>query len=347
MFPRASSVPAAALWLSAGGALLGCPQLLEDSFQDEPGLPGTSLDSGGSRYNDPDASVELGGSGGAPGAGGAASDAGSAGNSAGSAAGSGPAGASNGGTTGGSGTPSDAGTPFQPATELGALLLHRYRFNDAGTTITDELGTANGIAVGVAVGAGKISLSADDQYVNLPNGLISSLESVTFEAWVNWLSDPDSPSANWQNIFDFGSSGVEDVPSDAAHSRLYLTARSSVTTHLRAAYTLTDANHEISANATEPLPVSADPEKGTQVVLVVNGALHTLAIYIDGTAAGSASSATISLAGINDINNWIGRSQYDADPEFNGEILDFRIYAAALDQEQVQLSFSLGADANL
>ena len=338
------------LLLSAGAALLGCPQLLEDRFQNEPGLPETSLDSGGSRQHDaPDASVELAGSGGAPAAGGAASVAGAGNGGPAGAAGSSLAGASNAGAAGDSGTLSDAGTQFQPATELGALLAHRYRFNGSGSTISDELGTANGTAVSTSLsaGSGKLSLPGSEAYVDLPNGLVSGLDSVTLEAWVNWLANPASPGADWQTVFDFGSSGVEDAQSSQTQSRVYLTCQSSVSGHLRAGYTLTDYNHEVFVDASRTLPASADSTKGTQLVLVVDGTAHSLAIYIDGTAEGTVSSPAISLAAITDVNNWLGRSQYTGDPEFEGELLDVRIYSAALSDEQVALSFSLGADADL
>lgn len=326
--------------------MFGCPQLLEDRFHNEPGLPDTSLDSGGARQHDePDASVELAGSGGAPASGGAANSAGNAGSGSAGAAGS----ASNGGAAGASGTLPDAGTPFQPATELGALLAHRYRFNDSGEGIADELGTANGTAVGttVSAGSGKISLSGSEQYVNLPNGLISGQQSVTIEAWVNWLADSSSATAEWQNVFDFGSSGSEDVPGYASN-RLYLSAKGHNPGHARAGFYTTNFDHEIYVEATQALPASSDPNQGTQVVLAVDGELGSLTLYINGDREGATSNGQpVALGLIQDINDWIGRSQYSADPEFEGEILDFRIYSAALSDEQIALSFSLGADANL
>jgi hypothetical protein len=346
---------AAAFLLSGGAALLGCPQLLEDRFDNEPALPETSLDSGGATQQfGPDASVDGIGSAGAPAAGGAANTAagggGAGGGGAGGAAGDGSsAGGSNAGTAGQSGALLDAGPDVQPASELGALLAHRYRFDDVGSTIADAFGTANGASVGatVSAGSGKISLSGFSQYVDLPNGLVSDLQSVTFEIWVNWRGNSTSSSGEWQGLFDFGSSGAEGAQSDTAHSRIYVTAKSSLSGRLRAGYTATDYNHEIAIDATRVLPASADPAVGTQVVLVVNGETHSLIVYIDGTREGAVSSASISLGSITDINNWLGRSQYAEDPEFEGDILDFRLYAAALSDEQVALSFGLGADASL
>jgi len=193
-------------------------------------------------------------------------------------------------------------------------------------------------------GSGKISLSGVDQYVDLPNGLVSSLQSATFEIWVNWRGNSASSSAEWQGLFDFGSSGAEGTQSNAAHSRIYVTAKSSLSGRLRAGYTLTDYNHEIAIDATRVLPASADPAKGTQVVLVVNGETHSLAIYIDGTPEGTVSSSTVSLDAITDINNWLGRSQFGGDAEFGGTLHEFRIYDQALSATAITRSFHLGPD---
>jgi len=35
-------------------------------------------------------------------------------------------------------------------------------------------------------------------------------------------------------------------------------------------------------------------------------------------------------------SNWLGRSQYPADPHFNGKVDDFRIYNGAMTAEHVQ-----------
>lgn len=51
------------------------------------------------------------------------------------------------------------------------------------------------------------------------------------------------------------------------------------------------------------------------------------------------------LAEVNDINAWLGRSLYAADPEFAGRIAEFRIYSIALTPPQVELAFEAGPDA--
>ena len=48
---------------------------------------------------------------------------------------------------------------------------------------------------------------------------------------------------------------------------------------------------------------------------------------------------------INDINNWLGRSQFSADAELQATFHEFRIYRAALSPELVAISYGGGPDA--
>jgi hypothetical protein len=68
-----------------------------------------------------------------------------------------------------------------------------------------------------------------------------------------------------------------------------------------------------------------------------------LHLYLDGADAGS-KALTGSLSSINDINNWLGRSQYSPDAEFGGSLYEFRIYNRALSAGQIALSFADGPD---
>lgn len=315
----------------AGSVLLfGCPLLLEDGFEVVGAPPGAGAGGG---------SAGLG-SAGASGNGGAGE--GQGGSNAAGAGGSAP-GELDAGVT------SDTGSA-SPGSVLREALLHRYQFGGSGTTITDSAGTAHGSAVNasIAAGTGKLTLSGTDQYVDLPNGLVSSLESVTLEAWVNWLADPSSPAAAWQNIFTFGTNDGGEGAQGIGTAYLSLTAQSGDSGDIRAGYTLSGFNNELVADGARALPLSANPALGTQVALVVDGALGSLAIYIDGVLeVATPSGQAIALSAINDVNNWLGRAQFATDPELAGELLEFRIYGSALGAADVALSFELGADADL
>src|SRR5438105_4620609 len=89
-----------------------------------------------------------------------------------------------------------------------AGLVHRYTFN---TNANDVVGTAHGTLVnGAFITNSALSLNvaaATTQYVNLPNGLFSSMTNMTIEVWTTPVA-----RASWGRVFDFGSSvGGEDA----------------------------------------------------------------------------------------------------------------------------------------
>jgi hypothetical protein len=53
------------------------------------------------------------------------------------------------------------------------------------------------------------------------------------------------------------------------------------------------------------------------------------------------------LSDINDVNAWLGRSQFEVDAWFSGTFHEFRIYNAALTEAQISASFEAGPDATL
>jgi hypothetical protein len=326
-------------------ALFGCPQLLDDHFAIGAAVPGTGLDSGDGQFR---GASDAGAVSSASGAGGGASNAGGA-SGRGSAGSTETSEAGADGTAGSGANPDASGeAPFVPLTELGRLLVHRYRFEGTGNAVLDSVGTAHGTAVGAALGgSGRISLSGTSQeYVALPAGIVSSLTDATLEAWLNWQTASSSADADWQPIFDLGNSIDGSQTQSISHLNVF--AQSGDTGHMSAAYTLHGFNGEVLLDTTKVLPASADPEQGTQVVLVASTTQGSLQLYLNGSPIGSTPAEQgINLSKITDPNNWLGHSQYGGDPGFHGEYLDFRIYASALTSDQVSQSFALGADAHL
>ena len=77
------------------------------------------------------------------------------------------------------------------------------------------------------------------------------------------------------------------------------------------------------------------------VAVVVDDDNDTITLYVQGASVGS-TAFTDHLSSLDDVNNWIGRSQYSADVEFKGSIDEFRIYSVALSDDQVKDSFIAG-----
>lgn len=231
-------------------------------------------------------------------------------------------------------------------------LRHRYSFNGSGSVVVDSVSGRDGVlSEGTAEldGSGVVTLGGarSGEYVDLPNGLISELTSVTLEAWVRW-----SGGAGWQRIFDFGDdgSGFEDSRDAGANATyLFLTPKlpdeAPESPHGRVAYQR-GMPVEARVDAMRAFPIGID----THVAVTFDVTSKTLALYMNGLLESSvaftaATDVDIRLGALNDVNCWLGRSQYVADADFAGLITEFRIYSEALSAEQIWTSQVAGPDA--
>ncbi len=213
-----------------------------------------------------------------------------------------------------------------------ANLIHRYSFtSDASDSVGTEHGTLLG---GASISGGAVTLNGSGAYVDLPNGLISSLTSMTVETWLT-----DNSSGTWSRIFDFGnSSGGEDVPGSG--TQYIFVSPQAGGGQLRLGITVGSGEQNVDWAGTR-LPV------GTlkHVVLTMDGVTQTARFYVDGVQVGENLALTLTPADLGfTLNNWIGRSQFSADPYLNANITEFRIYDGALTATQVQQSFAYGPD---
>jgi len=233
-------------------------------------------------------------------------------------------------------------------------LAHRYRFDDgaagdagASNMVRDSVGTAHGTAMNVTLnGSGTLTLAGgvSDQYVSLPSGIISALgNSATFEAWITWTG----PIASWQRVFDFGAN---DSPTPGGQGTgtafVFFTPNSPTGVPLLSVNTV---------GLTEVLGATSFPQglNGTQphyVACVIDGGVAgdggrtpSASIYIDGALVRTTTSIS-TLSGLNDIYNWLGRSQFISDTEFAGTYYDFRIHSSAMTAQQISASFTAGPD---
>jgi hypothetical protein len=242
--------------------------------------------------------------------------------------------------------PCACGSPDTPTCALlAAALVHRYRFGGNGNRAIDSVGGADASLVNVELqGAEALDLAGGttDQYADLPNGIVSSLGDATFEVWLTWAG-----GASWQRIFDFGTTQQgEDVRGNAS-SYLFLTPRANPDGRgsqdfLRVTYTADGLASEVNVEASRALPVGSLEH----VAVVVDDQNDELRLYLGG-ALQATKLLTGSLAAIQDNNNWLGRSQYVQDPGLAARLLEFRIYSAALGENELGVSFRAGPDAVL
>ncbi len=226
-------------------------------------------------------------------------------------------------------------------------LKHRYSFSEAAgvTTTKDAVGTADGTLKGLGAdfdGAGKLMLpgltsSAADPatisgYVDLPNHIINTLVNVSFEAWVSWEG-----SGAWQRIFDFGTSaGGEDI-SNGNGSYLFMSPQGDVNLRFAVRDPLTGAE-PTQLTSTAPLAT------GQEVyVAATYDFTRNVAVLYSNAVQVATGTATVPLSSINDVNNWLGRSQWP-DNMFQGTFNEFRIWEGALPADQVASDYAAGPD---
>ncbi len=233
-----------------------------------------------------------------------------------------------------------------PCGPLRGALVHRYSFNGIGTIAIDSVGGAHGTIMGTRLnGDGTLILAggSSDQYVDLPNGIIRSLHDATFEAWVKW-NGPGT--GGWQRFFDFGDNGnPEGVRGLTAASSLYLTPQAASASDGNVMFGAFKRPDQVGVDETRALSTHAFPTGAMhQVVLVVDDTHNVMALYLDGALERS-TPFNDSLSTLNDINNWLGRSQYAVDPSYDGTFYEFRIFNAPLSANAVLTVYLGGPDA--
>lgn len=156
-------------------------------------------------------------------------------------------------------------------------------------------------------GTKAISLSSK-KFLQLPS-TIASRDAFTFAAWVYWTG-----GNNWQRIFDFGNGEDQYMfltPSNGSEMRFVL-----------------KNNGEEQILSTSPLT------KSTWMHVAATVDESGAALYVNGVKV-SEKSVGIVPSDFNPIFNYIGRSQFTADPYFSGRINDVRAYNYALSSDDV------------
>ena len=160
---------------------------------------------------------------------------------------------------------------------------------------------------------GDKSLSLTAQFVQLPYRVADS-DELSVAMWVKW----NTSTTQWQRIFDFGN--------DEDHY-LFLTPNSG-TSKMR--FAIKNGGDEQILDC--PSKLSSYLWKH---VVVTMGKDKT-AIYVDGTEVASTTGITIKPSDIRPVLNYLGRSQYTADPNISANYDDVRIFNYALSADEVK-----------
>ncbi|MGC3992472.1 MAG: LamG domain-containing protein [Chthoniobacteraceae bacterium] len=156
--------------------------------------------------------------------------------------------------------------------------------------------------------------SASSQYLTLPSGIVSSLTTCTFSAWVNLTTE-----STWCRVFDFGT---------GTSTNMFLTGQNASGKVRFAIIASGTAEQDIDGTA-------AIPTGGWHhVAVTLNGATGTL--YVDGVQVGQKTNMTLNPSSLGTTTqNYLGKSQWSADPYLNGMVDDFRIYSRALSTREI------------
>jgi hypothetical protein len=157
-------------------------------------------------------------------------------------------------------------------------------------------------------GTKALSLNGTN-YAQLPY-TAGNMSAMTFCGWVYW-----NGGNAWQRIFDFGNG--EDsyfflTPSDGNNMRF-----------------------EIKANGTTQNLTATKLGMSAWKHVAVTIAKNNVKIYVDGTQVASSTSITLTPADVAGVCNFLGRSQFAADPMLNANLDDVRIYNYVLSQSDI------------
>lgn len=173
----------------------------------------------------------------------------------------------------------------------------------------------NGVASGCPVytnghNGQALSFDGTNTVVTLPSNIARS-NAFTFAAWVNW-----SGGANWQRLFDFGNSTTH---------YLFLTPSSGSGT-LRFAIKNGGSEQIVETAA---LPAN----QWRHVAVTLSG--NTARLYVNGVLQAQNTGFSITPATFNPRVNFLGKSQFPADPMFKGLLDEVLITDSALSAAQI------------
>jgi hypothetical protein len=266
----------------------------------------------------------------------------------------GSAGAGASADTAGAAGMASAGAPSCAVTDVAPVgsLRHRYSFDGTGigpgVAIKDLVGIADGQVKEAPPppapapacpaephpmldGNGQLLLDGCKGYVDLPNNLFKDLTEVTIVTWQKWKG-----GAAFERYFDFGVGVSEDDSTGQGSSYLAVATYGLDQTKLQ----LLARQGPISPEESIRSFADMNDQVEHQVAAVFVSSSYA-ELFRDGVSLGRIA-VTWPLSSINDVNEWIGRSQWANDHTFNGSVNEFRIYDRALTPCAIQALYLSG-----
>ena len=218
-----------------------------------------------------------------------------------------------------------------------------YKFNDSASFLKEYKNISNLTNYGATFdttnfikGGGSISFSSATQYVEIPNTIMNLnktnlLKGISFALWLR----VDQYTPNWSRVFDFGTSTV--ISGKLCGSKFIMLSRLYNTDRLRCQITdraNSDSASELEILASQELPEIALDNVWRHFTWTITPQGYWR-IYINNVNVYSSQKSVIPLF-TNVPNYYLGKSLYEVDGYFKGNIDDFRIYDFVLTPAQVR-----------
>jgi hypothetical protein len=245
-------------------------------------------------------------------------------------------------------------------------MQHRYTFNTAplasahGAVVPDAVGSGDAVVLGggASLTGTRVRLAGGQSqtagYVDLPNRLLSSNSlnnggsgQITIEGWARVTGN-----RNWGRLFDFGSTEVSPGVGgelfgpgggNAGLDYLFLSAQEGGNVN----------RHVVDIRNVDGLP-SSDPGGpgfngapfNTDFHFAVTWSELTgqVVVYENGVQVAAFSAAGTPMSRINDVNCWLGRSNWTGDLNAQAEYDEFRVYDRVLSLGELQMNQQIGPD---
>ena len=260
-----------------------------------------------------------------------------------------------------------------------AALVHRWSFAQsagaapAGTVFTDPVGgisavvrgngaTLDGAAITLpGTSVGNVAATSLSAYLDLPNGIVSSRTHLSVEIWATPLS-----ALNWQRLFDFGNyNGDGDgLGQPGEWTGLLATAPGATTAEDEFALTLsvgTNAGlHRLYGRFNYNEAGAQNLYAESTLATTLGQRYHYVVTYESGVGSFGATGGRQSwyrngvqvasldvpwqLSQLDDVNNWIGRSQFSGDNLSHASFDEVRLYDHALSVAEITANRDAGPD---
>lgn len=236
-------------------------------------------------------------------------------------------------------------------------LIHRYTFNESpdGVTVPDVVGGADALLVNTTGNAviadgqlttgntgtqrsGAVAGTPDGDYVDLPNGLVSSLTQMTIMTWATYA---DEGLNVWSRILSFGTSNDGEDTSNAGSNSGYLCIQPN-----RGSTNAGCEIHQQGSGASRSIEIDGRMPLHEEILYtyIQDDVAGRVRFYINGALQGTmVSSDIMTLQSLTDNNIWLGRAQWN-DPLHTGSFNECRIYDTALSAEEIMVSYLAGPD---